>query len=137
MLALTADVLDLPPAHTPLGLIDQIEHGLPFAAIDRIVRLLAPGDAQFKYRLIPKATYERRKRAHRLSPEEGTLVARLARIWALAFEIWEEEETTREFLFRRHMMLEDRRPVDVIIQSELGAELVANILGGLKYGTGV
>lgn len=135
MLASTADVLDLPAAHTPLALIDQIEHGLPFAAIDKVVRLLAPGDARFKYRLIPKATYERRKRAHRLSPDEGTLVARLARIWAIALDIWEDEETTREFLFRRHMMLEDRRPVDVIIQSELGAELVADILGRLKYGT--
>ena len=136
MLASTADVLDLPAtAATPLAFMDQIEHGLPFAAVERMAQLLAPGDAQFKYRLIPKATYERRKRTNRLSPDEGTLLARLARIWALALDIWEEEEATRAFLFRRHMMMEDRRPVDVVIQSEIGAEVVAHVLGRLKYGT--
>ena len=136
MLASTADVLDLPAtAATPLAVMDQIEHGLPFAAVERMAQLLAPGDAQFKYRLIPKATYERRKRTNRLSPDEGTLLARLARIWALALDIWEEEEATREFLFRRHMMMEDRRPVDVVIQNEIGAEVVAHVLGRLKYGT--
>jgi len=35
-----------------------------------------------------------------------------------------------------HMMLEDRRPIDVVISSELGRPLVEDILGWLKYGTG-
>jgi uncharacterized protein (DUF2384 family) len=34
------------------------------------------------------------------------------------------------------MMLEDRRPIDVVISSELGRPLVEDILGWLKYGTG-
>jgi uncharacterized protein (DUF2384 family) len=32
-------------------------------------------------------------------------------------------------------MIEDRRPIDVVIESEFGAELVVEILGRLKYGT--
>jgi uncharacterized protein (DUF2384 family) len=32
-------------------------------------------------------------------------------------------------------MIEDRRPIDVVIQTEFGAELVIDILGGLKYGS--
>lgn len=32
-------------------------------------------------------------------------------------------------------MLEDRRPIDVVIQSEIGGELVLDILGSLKYGS--
>ncbi len=141
MLALStvADVLGLPQAETasrsPIGLISRIEKGLPTKALDRVARLLAPGDSQFKYRLVPKATYERRKSAHRLSSEESARLARLARVWSLALEVWQDEDAARDFLFRPHAMLEDRLPVEIVIRSEIGAELVLEILGGLKYGS--
>ena len=41
----------------------------------------------------------------------------------------------RDFLFRPHPMLEDELPVDVVLRSEFGAELVIDILGRLKYGS--
>jgi len=134
-----ADVLGFPEkeaaVRSPFGLLSRIEDGLPLSALDRVARLLAPGDAQFKYRLVPKATYERRKGSHRLSQDEGTRLARLARVWGLAVEVWQDEAEARDFLFRPHAMLEDRRPIDVVIRSEIGAELVLDILTGLKYGS--
>lgn len=130
-----AGVLGVPAPGGAFGLIARIEDGLPVKALDRLAGKLAPGDAQFKYRLIPKATYERRKASHRLSSDEGERLARLARIWALAVDVWGGEADARDFLFRQHAMLEDRRPVDVVIQSEIGAGLVLEVLGGLKYGT--
>ncbi len=130
-----AGVLGVPAPGGAFGLIARIEDGLPVKALDRLAGKLAPGDAQFKYRLIPKATYERRKASHRLSSDEGERLARLARIWALAVDVWGGEADARDFLFRPHAMLEDRRPVDVVIQSEIGAGLVLEVLGGLKYGT--
>lgn len=138
-LANVADVLGLPAkeaaARSPLGLIARIEHGLPIDALERVARLIAPGDAQFKYRLVPKATLERRKSSQRLSSEEGTRLARLVRVWSLALDVWQDEDEVRDFLFRPHPMLEDKRPIDLVIQSEFGAEMVADILGGLKYGS--
>jgi putative toxin-antitoxin system antitoxin component (TIGR02293 family) len=134
-----ADVLGLPAkeiaARSPFGLMSRIEDGLPLGALDRVARLLAPSDAQFKYRIVPKATYERRKGTHRLSSDEGTRLARVARVWSLALEVWQSEDEARDFLFRSHPMLEDRRPIDVVIQNEIGAELVLDILGRLKYGS--
>lgn len=134
-----ADVLGLPAkevaARSPLGLISRIEHGLPIAALERVARLIAPGDTQFKYRLVPKATLERRKSSQRLSIEEGTRLARVARIWGLALDVWQDENEARGFLFRPHPMLGDKRPVDLVIQSEFGAEMVVDVLGGLKYGS--
>ncbi|MCR5855673.1 antitoxin Xre/MbcA/ParS toxin-binding domain-containing protein [Mesorhizobium sp. J428] len=132
-----AKILGLPDKRptSPYVLISRIEDGLPPNSVERIAQLLAPYDAQFKYRLVPKATYERRKASRRLSFDEGTRLARIARIWALALDVWQTEEGAREFLFRPHAMLGDRRPVDLIIQSEFGAELVIDVLGGLKYGT--
>ena len=132
-----ASVLGLPArertAQSPVAMITRIEDGLPTTALDRVARLLAPGDAQFKYRLVPKATYERRKAAHRLSADESARLARVAQVWAVALDVWKTEEATRTF--RPHPMIEDRRPIDVVIQSEFGAELVVEILGRLKYGT--
>jgi putative toxin-antitoxin system antitoxin component (TIGR02293 family) len=134
-----AAVLGLPAremaARSPFGLIERIESGLPIGTLERVSELLAPGDARFKYRLVPKATFERRKTAHRLSSDEGTRLARLARVWALALDVWGQEAEARDFLFRAHPMLEDRTPIDLVIQSEIGAELVLDILGRLKYGS--
>lgn len=134
-----AGVLGLPAkgqaARSPFGLITRIEDGLPITALDRVAELLAPSDSQFKYRLVPKATYERRKASHKLSSDEGAKLARLARVWALALDVWQSESDGRDFLFRPHPMIEDKRPVDVVIQSEFGGELVIDILGRLKYGT--
>jgi putative toxin-antitoxin system antitoxin component (TIGR02293 family) len=134
-----AGVLGLPAreraARSPVALITRIEDGLPTTALDRVARVLAPEETQFKYRLVPKATYERRKAAHRLSSAESARLARVARVWAVALDVWKTEEATRAFLFRAHSMIEDRRPIDVVIQSEFGAELVVEILGRLKYGT--
>lgn len=131
-----ADVLGLPTdeVRSPFGLISQIEDGLPIEALDRMARLLAPSDPQFRYQLVPKATYERRKIALRLSRSEGTRLARLARVWFLALDVWQIEAEAREFLFRSHPMLEDKRPIDLVIRSEIGGELVLGILAGLKYG---
>ncbi|RUX25368.1 DUF2384 domain-containing protein [Mesorhizobium sp. M7A.F.Ca.US.011.01.1.1] len=130
-----ADVLGLPieevALRSPFGLISRIENGLPIGALERVAHLLAPGDSQFKYRLISKATYERRKAAHRLSSDEGT---RLARVWSLAVDVWQNEEEARDFLFRPHPLIEDKRPIDIVILSEFGAEIVVDILAGLKYG---
>jgi putative toxin-antitoxin system antitoxin component (TIGR02293 family) len=53
----------------------------------------------------------------------------------LALEVWRDPDEARDFLFRAHPMIEDRRPIDVVIQSEFGAEMVLDILNGLKYGS--
>lgn len=132
-----AHVLGLPTskegAGTPLGLIHLIERGLPVRAVERVADLLAPTDTAFKYRIVPKGTYERRKAEHRLSADEGTRLARVARVWSLALEVWGGEEEARAFLFRRHAMLEDQRPIEVVLQNEIGGELVLEILGQLKF----
>ena len=70
-----ASVLGLPAksleAHSPVTLIVRIEHGLPVKAVDKVAHLLAPDDAQFKYRLVPKATLERRKTTKKFRRRRG------------------------------------------------------------------
>jgi putative toxin-antitoxin system antitoxin component (TIGR02293 family) len=134
VLGLSAKSLE---ALSPITLIFRIEHGLPVKAVDKVAHLLAPGDALFKYRLVPKATLERRKTTNKLSPEEGARLARLARVWSAARDVWGADEEARDFLFRRNLMADDNRPIDLVIQSEFGADLILDILGHLKYGTAI
>ena len=124
---------------TPFGLADDVERGLPLATLERVAQAVAPEDGGFIYRLVPRATLIRRRTqpGSRLTIEESARVVRLAAVWSLAKEVWKDDAAARRWLFKPHMMLEDRRPIDVVLASEFGRPLVENILGGLLYGTAV
>ena len=137
-----ADVLGLRSARTrttPFWLISSIEAGLPVAALERLARAVAPSDAEFRYRFVPKATLARRKNhpGARLTVGQSDRLARIAGVWAHAVRVWKDEAAARAFLFRPHPMLEGRRPIDAALGTELGADLVDQILGGLEYGSAV
>lgn len=122
---------------SPIHLIALIEGGLPVSALDRVSKSVAPTDANFKYRIVSRATLARRRKPgkERLQADEGDRLVRLVRVWAFAKEVWGGEGPARAFFFRSHPLLEGRLPIDVVLASELGAELVNDILGRLKYGT--
>jgi putative toxin-antitoxin system antitoxin component (TIGR02293 family) len=123
-------------AKTPLELAAFIERGLPLGVVSTLAAAVAPADADFKNRFVPRATLARRKRDKaRLTPTEGDRVARVARLWARALQVWKSEHSAREFLFRPHPMLEGRLPIDAALGTEIGAELVDQILGRLEHGT--
>ena len=88
-------------AGSSLGLMSDVEKGLPLSALDRIVHAVAPDDASFAYRLVPRATLARRRAQHapRLTPEESARVARLASVWAFARDVWGDEQGARRWMF--------------------------------------
>jgi len=129
----------------PLPLMSAVEDGLPLAALDRVVRSVAPDDSGFAFRIVPRATLARRRKAFggadrpegRLSAEESTRLARFATVWTLALDVWGGEEAARRFMFEAHPLLHGRRPADVVLENEFGRPVVEGILGRLKYGTAV
>ncbi len=120
---------------TPIELIDRIEEGLPVATLHAVARLVTPDPVGLVHAIVPKATLTRRNRQGRLSPAEGAVVARLAEVWTQALDLWGAPDAAQAFLARPHPMLGDRRPLDLIVQSEIGGEMVRQILGGLEYGS--
>lgn len=123
-----------------IALIDQIERGLPLAELDRLAARVAPDDKAFKYRFVTRPTYARRKAqgpTGRMSTSESASLVRFARVWDFAVKVWGDEDAARDFLGRRHMLLEGRTPMAVILSGETGGQMVENILGGLMYGTAV
>jgi putative toxin-antitoxin system antitoxin component (TIGR02293 family) len=125
-------------APTALELMEQIEKGLPVASLNRVTATIAPRDAGFKYRIVPKATLARIKQhRHRLNASQGSLVARLADVWSLSRKVWGSDQEARDFLFRPHQILAGRRPIEVAMANEIGAQLVRDILGRLQHGSAV
>jgi putative toxin-antitoxin system antitoxin component (TIGR02293 family) len=128
-------------ATNALTLMSEVEKGLPSEALDRVAKSIAPSDNKFVYKIVPRATMARRKandtEKWRLSTAEGTLLARLASVWAMAIDVWGGALPARRFMFEAHPLLEGRRPIDVVLESEFGRPEVEGILGRLKYGSAV
>lgn len=121
---------------SPLAIANSIKAGLPIAALERLAKAIAPDDASFPYRFVPRATLTRRKSASepKLTVDEGNRVAAVAKVWEFAMEIYRDEEKAREFLYRQHPMLENQRPIDVATDTGVGADLIVNLLGRAAYG---
>lgn len=141
-----SDVLGVPMhgSFASLSVLNEINRGLPLASLDRVADAVAPDDAAFPHRLVPRATLARRRQAQtrtrettRLTPEESARVARLAEVWTMAVDVWGSETEARMFLFREHPLLEGKAPVDVVLANEFGRPLVEGILGRLQYGSAV
>jgi putative toxin-antitoxin system antitoxin component (TIGR02293 family) len=132
---LVASALGLKGARTTLGIIETIREGLPVKALYRIASFVSPDDATFRFQFVPKATIARREKqpGKRLTVDEGGKVARVARVWVSALGVWGTEDNARAFLFRPHALLAGGKPIDVAIGTDLGAQLVEDILGRLKY----
>ncbi len=60
---------------------------------------------------------------------------RISCVLAIATETWGSEEAAKAFLDRPHPLLQDRRPIDLIAESDAGAKLVIDVLGGLRHGS--
>jgi putative toxin-antitoxin system antitoxin component (TIGR02293 family) len=129
-----ARFLGLKPPTSELEYVDLVFRGLPLKSLKVIVEAVAPTDSTFKFRIVPKTTLYRRSR---LTGAESAIVARLASVWAQAERVWKSPDAARDFLYRKHPLLNERRPLDVVLENEIGAELVRGVLGRLEHGSAV
>jgi putative toxin-antitoxin system antitoxin component (TIGR02293 family) len=118
-------------------LAEAVTAGLPRTALGHLSRALAPANAHFKFRLVPQAALAEQPGAKRLTREQSALLARVARAFSFALEIYGDPEKARRFLFGPHMMLGNQAPIDVILDADDGADRVIQLLGRAAYGGAV
>jgi putative toxin-antitoxin system antitoxin component (TIGR02293 family) len=128
---------DAKPLKSDVAYLTLVGQGLPVKSLDRIAHAVAPDDANFKYRIVPKASLARSRTSKRLSAAQSVAVTRLAAIWSQALRVWKSEAAARDFLNRDHPLLAQRRPIDLVLENEIGAGLVRDVLGRLEYGSAV
>ncbi len=124
----------MPLPHSFAELDSLVSHGLPKHALKAIVDNIGINTEERKqllYRIVPEATYKRRR--DKLSAEESERTERLARIYATAQYVWNSEEEARLFLHTPHPLLQGRPPLDASM-TELGARRVEELLWRLYYG---
>jgi putative toxin-antitoxin system antitoxin component (TIGR02293 family) len=110
-----------------------VEGGLSLEALERTVsRVVGKGPAatELKHRIVARTTLQRRGR--RLSLLESERLERLARMTALAEEVWEAPALAHEFLTSPQPQLGGERPVD-LARSDLGTRQVEDLLFRLEY----
>jgi putative toxin-antitoxin system antitoxin component (TIGR02293 family) len=120
--------------HSFAELDELVSHGLPKNALKASVDRICLNNEDRKhllYRIIPEATYKRRRDS--LSVDESERAERLARVYATAEYVWDSDDDARAFLHAPHPMLQGRTPLDVSM-SELGARRVEELLWKLYYG---
>ncbi len=139
--ASVADLLGVKPKKTEsaLTLVYSVARGLPVSSLDRLASRVSPEDARrFTYRVVPKPTLERRRKERQpLSTEESDRLARIAKVFAFALEVFRDDAKVRRFLDSPHPMLDDKAPLEVALATGLGADAVVNLLGRAGYSGGV
>ncbi|MBA3341894.1 MAG: DUF2384 domain-containing protein [Gemmatimonadaceae bacterium] len=111
-----------------------VGQGLPKEALGNTTRYVFGRGAlatSFAARIVPPATYKRRKKS--LAPAESEKLERVARVVATAAYVWGDREKAIRFLLSPHPLLEGRRPIDAAI-SDLGARRVEETLMHLQHG---
>jgi putative toxin-antitoxin system antitoxin component (TIGR02293 family) len=117
-----------------LELNGAVERGLPKETLRHVARRIFPNAAEQRalmYRIVPEATYKRRR--ERLSPAESEKTERLARIVAMAEDVWQDSDEVRRFLTTPHAELAGRTPLDTSM-TELGARQVEEVMARILYG---
>jgi len=114
----------------------MVERGLKASDLEGIAHVIGatPGAANDVRRaVVPDSTWKRRK-GKTLSPAESDQTARLARITALALDVWHGDlDSVREFLGAPHPELDGVRPVEAL-RTDAGTRLVEALLDKLRHG---
>ena len=128
-------VMALIPVPQSLAELDAaVREGLPKSALRESVQHVARTPEERRslmFRIVPEATFKRRQ--DKLTPDESEKTERLARVFATALHVWDDEADAREFLNTPHPLLGERSPLDVAM-TELGARRVEELLWQLFYG---
>jgi putative toxin-antitoxin system antitoxin component (TIGR02293 family) len=116
----------------------RIREGLPYGAVLALARTIE--DDGINQEALSAAlglpttrTLGRRKKANRLEPGESDRLVRTARIVAWAIEVLGSKEKAGAWLDRPNRALGGEKPLS-LLDTEIGAEQIENVLGRMEHG---
>ena len=122
------------PVRTDLDLAEAIERGFPYRVVVHVTSGAGSWlSARELYNFIPRRTLEHRMKLSRLTSEQSDRLARVARITALAEEIFGSTAKARTWLRRKTRPLGGKAPFD-LLGSDAGAAAVDDLLGRIEHG---
>ncbi len=119
---------------SPIEMARTVRQGLPWAAFEAIVAILAISQAELAATLHIRArTLSRRKDAGRLEAMESDRLFRVARVVAHAVAVFEASARARDWLETPNRALGDQRPLE-LLDTDAGAREVDDALGRIEHG---
>ena len=114
---------------------EAVKTGLPYASLETVLDKIGLAREEAAAVLhLPQRTIARRKKEQRLQADESDRVFRLARIGALAETTLGNDEKAARWLRRPNRALGNRPPLD-LVDSDIGARQVEEVLGRIAHGT--
>jgi putative toxin-antitoxin system antitoxin component (TIGR02293 family) len=113
-------------------MLNILNQGLPIEALAEIEHRGIVNEAEMKS-FIAARTLARRKSEKRLSPEESDLIARIARMYDFAVEVFGDEQKAHKWLRTSNRALSGHLPLD-LLRTDYGARMVESILGRIAHG---
>jgi putative toxin-antitoxin system antitoxin component (TIGR02293 family) len=120
-------------SNSELGLAEAVRDGLPFAALDRLIATGVVDEREVETYFIPRRTLYARRHKATLSREQSDIVVRLARIQAIADEVFGERGEAHAWLRESNGALGNQPPL-ALLDTEEGGRLVEAVLGRIAHG---
>lgn len=116
-------------------LANLVRKGLPASSLPALAQKLHVGNGVLSRKLgIPQRTLTRRlSQASLLTPAESDRTVRMARVYANAVEMIGDEEKAVGWLSTPNRALGGEKPLD-LLDTDMGARMVEDILGRIAYG---
>ncbi len=119
--------------HRDLALAQAVREGLPYSALQHLIDEGIVDDREVETYFIARRTlYVRRNKAS-LSREQSDIVVRLARIQAMADEVFGRRDQARAWLREPNGALKGQIPL-ACLDTEEGGRVVEAVLGRIAHG---
>jgi len=116
-----------------LALARAVRDGLPYAALERLVADGVIDDREVEAYFIPRRTLYARRHKATLSREQSDIVVRLARIQAVADDVFGRRDDAHAWLREANGALGGQPPL-TLLDTEEGGRLVEAVLGRIAHG---
>ena len=117
-----------------MELHERILMGLPYAAFDSVRTALRLTREEAATAIgIPERTLVRRKKEKKFTAPESDRLLRLARVAALAVQIFGTEENAAQWMKKPNFALGSRTPFE-LLETDAGVKAVEDVLWHIAYG---
>jgi putative toxin-antitoxin system antitoxin component (TIGR02293 family) len=125
--------LGVTPLHSDRDLARLVHERLPLASVESLSHHGISDEEIYSF-IVPRRTLVHRKTRHEsLTHDESDRAVRIARITALAKEVFGNDAKAARWLRKAKSRFEDRSPMEML-RTEAGARLVEEMLLQLDYG---
>ena len=114
--------------------LETVEEGISLADLNIFLAASGLRPTDIYEVVLPARTLKHRKaRNESLSMDESDKLARLARVFEHAVQVWNTPERAREWLSAPKKRFEGRTPIQML-RTEIGGRMVDNFLGQIDHG---